>query len=229
VERGAASAALAELVADVPDDLVRQALTHASWTARRTQSYGRLAFLGDSVLGLAVANELFGRFPEDDIGRLTKIHNQAVSGSSCAEVARRLDLPRRLREVAADAGGVGLSVEGLLASERGLASVSEAIIGACYIVHGFDRTAGAVVAAFEPEIELALRSPVDFKSALQEVLASRGSRVTYEVVREAGPAHERRFEVVAKVDDEVVGSGGGRSKKAAEQEAAEQALKKMGG
>ena len=222
-------AALAELVQRLQAELLRQALTHASWTAQREHSYGRLAFLGDSVLGLSVADELFRRFPRDDIGRLTKVHNQTVSGRSCAEVARELDLPARLGEIASTHSGVGLSVEGLLTSERGLASVAEAVIGACYLTYGFDDTAAAVVGAFEPHIELALRSPVDFKSALQELLASRGARVSYDVVREAGPAHERRFEVVASVDGDVVGTGSGRSKKAAEQEAAERALKALDG
>jgi ribonuclease-3 len=224
-----AVAALAELIEGLSAEVVRQALTHASWTERREDSYGRLAFLGDSVLGLSIANELFRRFPRDDIGRLTKVHNQTVSGRSCAEVARALGLPERLTEVTATHSGQGLSVDSLLASERGLASVAEAVIGACYLTHGFERTAAAVVEAFEPQIELALRSPMDFKSALQELLASRGARVSYEVVREAGPAHERRFEVVATVDDEVVGKGAGRNKKAAEQEAAERALRDLGG
>jgi ribonuclease-3 len=224
-----AGAALARLVEELPAEVLRQALTHASWTDRREESYGRLAFLGDSVLGLSIANEVFRRFPSDDIGRLTKVHNQTVSGRSCAEVARSLGLPDRLREIEAARRGIGLSVEGLLASERGLASIAEAVIGACYLNHGFERTAAAVVEAFEPHIELALRTPVDFKSALQELLARRGARVSYEVVREEGPAHERRFEVVATVDGEVVGTGAGRSKKAAEQDAAERALIDLGG
>ncbi len=223
------SPGLAELVDTLPPELLSLALTHASWIDRRERSYGRLAFLGDSVLGLSIAEELFRRFPEDDIGRLTKVHNQTVSGRSCAEVARAIELPERLRRAGPAQAGVGLSVDGLLASERGLASVAEAVIGACHLTHGFERTAAAVVDAFEPHIQLALSSPVDFKSALQEVLARRGARVTYDVVRETGPAHERRFEVVATVDGEVVGTGTGRSKKAAEQEAAERALKQMGG
>ena len=73
-----------------------QALTHSSWADHRADSYGRLAFLGDSVLGLAVAEHLFRRFPRADIGRLTKIHGQAVSGRACAEVAEALGLPEML-------------------------------------------------------------------------------------------------------------------------------------
>ena len=81
-------------------------------------------------------------------------------------------------------------------------------------------------AAFSEQIELASETLLDFKSALQELLAREGARVTYEVIREAGPPHDRRFEVAATVDGEVIGSGEGRSKKAAEQAAAAEALER---
>ncbi len=92
-----AVAALAALIEELPDDLREQALTHSSWTERRVDSFERLAFLGDSVLGLAVATDVFARFPEVAAGGLTKIHNQAVSGVSCAEVGRQLGVPEMLR------------------------------------------------------------------------------------------------------------------------------------
>ena len=101
-----------------------------------------------------------------------------------------------------------------------LASVIEAVIGACYLHAGYERTAEAVVEAFAPEIEQALEHPVDFKSALQELLARRGAEVSYEVTGEEGPPHERTYTVVARVDGAELGSGSGRSKKHAEQEAA---------
>src|SRR5258705_9917737 len=91
---------LRELLDGLPLTLRRQALTHSSWTSHRADSYGRLAFLGDSVLGLAVAEHLFNRFPRADIGRLTKVHGQAVSGRACAEVAGDLGLPELIPEVA---------------------------------------------------------------------------------------------------------------------------------
>jgi ribonuclease III len=221
-----ASASLAELFADTPEELRRQALTHSSWVERRTDAYGRLAFLGDSVLGLSVAGSLYDRFPDADIGELTKILNQAVSGRSCAEVARRIGIADQLREAAPEEG-TGLPVETLLASERTVASVCEAVIGACYLAHGFESTAAATVDAFDPEIELATGTLLDFKSALQEQLARSGSTVSYAVVREAGPPHDRLFEVQARVGDEVLGNGRGRSKKAAEQAAAQEALDRI--
>jgi dsRNA-specific ribonuclease len=156
--RPADVSALARLIDDLPEELSRTALTHASWVEERTDSYGRLAFLGDGVLGLAVGEELFKRFPSADIGRLTKVHGHSVSGRACAAVA--------------------------VASETTL----------------------------------------DFKSTLQEELARRGASVTYEVVRETGPPHERWFEVTAAVADELLGRGSGRSKKDAEQAAAAEAL-----
>src|SRR5204863_9679498 len=87
------TASLAELFEDTPEELRRQALSHSSWVEKRTESYGRLAFLGDSVLGLSVATLIFQQDPNADIGDLTKILNQAVSGRACAEVAREMELP----------------------------------------------------------------------------------------------------------------------------------------
>jgi ribonuclease-3 len=215
---------LRELLEALPEDLQRQVFTHASWTDRRSESYSRLAFLGDSVLALAVTTYLFPRLDEDryGAGRLTKIRAQAVSGPSCREVAERLEVPERLRRAAPE--GVGQSAATLVETERVLASVIEAVIGAVYVENGYDRTADAVVEAFLPEIEEALENPVDFKSALQEGLARRGLTVSYDVVAELGPPHDRTFEVIAVVDGEEVGRGSGRSKKHAEQEAAQAAL-----
>jgi ribonuclease-3 len=219
---------LRELLEALPEDLQRQVFTHASWTDRRSESYSRLAFLGDSVLGLAVTTYLFPRLDEDryGAGRLTKIRAQAVSGPSCREVAENLEVPERLRDNAPE--GVGQSAATLVETERVLASVIEAVIGAVYLENGYDRTADAVVEAFLPQIEEALENPVDFKSALQENLARRGLVVAYEVTAELGPPHDRTFEVVALVEDDVMGRGAGRSKKHAEQEAARAALDALG-
>jgi ribonuclease III len=215
---------LRQLLDDLPLTLRRQALTHSSWVERRSDSYGRLAFLGDSVLGLAIAEHLFRSYPDADIGRLTKMHGQAVSGRACAEVAAALGVPELLRETEPEALEGGIEAESLLSSERALASVCEAVIGACYLHHGFEDTARATVAAFSGEVEIASERLLDFKSALQERLARNGSRVRYDVTGESGPPHDRVFEVTASVNGEVVGTGSGRSKKAAEQAAAEEAL-----
>jgi ribonuclease III len=219
---------LAELIAGLPDDLRRQALTHSSWSDVRTDSYERFAYLGDSVLALAVARGLVERFPDVDAGGLTKIHNQAVSGVSCAEVGRELGVPEMLRANEPEDMPVGIPAEVLLSGERPLPEATEALIGACFLAFGFDRVAAAVALAFEPRVEHAAETRIDFKSALQELLAQRRSVVSYEVTAESGPPHQRKFEVAAIVDSEQVGEGEGRSKKAAEQAAAEQALKRLG-
>jgi ribonuclease III len=220
------TASLAELFEDTPEELRRQALSHSSWVERRTQSYGRLAFLGDSVLGLSVAALLFSEHPDADIGELTKILNQAVSGRACAEVARGLELPEMLTE-RSPSDGEGLPVDTLLASERTLASVCEAVIGACYLAHGFELTSRAVTRAFADEIAQATSERLDFKSELQERLARSGEIVSYEVSSESGPPHDRRFEIRATVHGDQIGIGSGRSKKEAEQAAARAALENL--
>jgi ribonuclease III len=219
--------ALRRLLDSLPEALRRQALSHSSWVSHRAESYGRLAFLGDSVLGLAVAEHLFLRYPRSDIGRLTKVHGQAVSGRACVEVAEALALPALLRETAPEAPEGGIDAESLLSSERALASICEAVIGACYLHHGFQVTAEGTLAAFAKQIAVASETLLDFKSALQELLAREGARVRYEVTSEAGPPHARVFEVTASVEREVIGRGSGRSKKAAEQAAAEEALERL--
>jgi ribonuclease III len=224
---GQPESGLWELLDQLPPELGVSVFTHASWTARRSESYERLAFLGDSVLALAVTAYLYPRLEAERFGagRLTKIRAQAVSGRSCRAVAERLGLPERLRTAAPHEAGS--SVEALIATERVLASVIEAVIGACYLAFGYERTARAVVAAFEPEIEDALEHPVDFKSALQERLARRGELVSYAVVEEQGPPHDRLFSITASIAGVEVGRGTGRSKKDAEQEAAQAALEAL--
>jgi ribonuclease III len=214
---------LEDLLGELPDELRRQAFTHASWVGHRAESYERLAFLGDVVLSLAVSTHLFPRFERYGAGRLTKVRAQAVSGPSCARVALGLGVPDELR-AAAPEGTTGRSAEMLVGSERVLASVCEAIIGASFIAFGFDRTAPAVVESFGREIEEALEHPVDYKSVLQERLARRAEVVAYRTISEEGPAHDRLFIAVAEVGGEELGRGEGKTKKGAEQEAALQAL-----
>jgi ribonuclease III len=221
------AALLRELLDALPEDLVVPIFTHASWTSRRSDSYERLAFLGDSVLALAVTSHLYPRLEADRFGpgRLTKIRAQAVSGRSCRVVAERLGVPERL--AAAAPPGAASAALALVGTERVLASVIEAVIGACFLAFGYESTAAAVVEAFAPEIEYALEHPVDYKSALQERLARQGALVTYDVVEEEGPPHDRVFSVSAMIAGVEVARGRGRSKKDAEQEAAQVALEAL--
>src|ERR687896_2535340 len=174
--RGSKAESLEELLAELPGDLRRQAFTHASWVEHRSDSYERLAFLGDVVLSLAVSTHLYPRFERYGAGRLTKVRAQAVSGTSCANVARGLGVPDALR-AAAPEGTTGRSAEMLVGSERVLASICEAIIGAAYLAVGLERTAAATIQSFLAEIEESLEHPVDYKSVLQERLARRGGGV----------------------------------------------------
>jgi ribonuclease-3 len=221
---GRGVAKLHELLEQLPSDLLGPVFTHSSWTARRSDSYERLAFLGDSVLALSITAHLYPRLEAERFGagRLTKIRAQAVSGRSCRAVAERLGVPERLR--ASAPAGAASGLEALIGTERVLASVIEAVIGACYLAFGYETTAAAVVEAFVPEIEDALEHPVDYKSALQERLARRGALVSYAVVDEQGPPHDRTFSISATIEGAEVGRGTGRSKKDAEQEAAQSAL-----
>jgi len=218
---------LRELYESLPDDIARHALTHASWTDRRADSYERLAFLGDSVLGLAVTTHLWPLLDEEQFGagRLTKIRAHAVSGRSCRVVAERLQIPERMTALSPENTPANAQ---LVKTERVLASVIEAVIGACYLEFGYERTAPAVVDAFGPEIERALEEPTDYKSVLQERLAQRGQVVAYEVTAEQGLPHDRTFEVAARVDGEELARGSGKSKKDAEQAAAAVALDGLG-
>ena len=220
-------AALRALLDELPEQLAAPVFTHSSWTARRADSYERLAFLGDSVLGLAVTTHLYPRLEAERFGpgRLTKIRAQVVSGRSCKAVAERLDVPERLAAAAPPESAA--SVRALIGTERVLASVIEAVIGACYLASGYDATAAAVVDAFSPEIDYALEHQVDYKSALQELLARRGELVSYDVVEEQGPPHDRTFSIAAMIEGVEVGRGSGRSKKDAEQEAAQAALESL--
>ena len=226
----AAVGRLRELLDALPEPLARQSVTHSSWTERRSESYERLAFLGDSVLGLAVTTHLFPRLDADryGAGELTKVRAQAVSGRSCRLVAERLGLDERL-VAAAPRGASPAATASLAQTERVLASIMESVIGACYQHFGMERVAPAVVEAFAPEIERALDRPADFKSALQERLARRGDIVVYPVVATDGPPHDRRFEVAAMSGEHELARGAGRSKKDAEQATAQLALEGLAG
>lgn len=217
---------LRRLIEELPPERAEPVFTHASWAEERALSYERLEFLGDSVLELAVAGALFEEHPEFSEGRMAKIRSHVVSRASCAVVARHLGLGETLRERAR-----GLPDEELkrLARNRNvLAALLEAALGALYLEHGFARIRQPIVDAFRSRIEFALTSHVDAKTELQEALARTGKFVTYTVLEAKGPPHDRRFTSAAVVDGDEMGRGSGRSKKSAEQEAAREALQKLG-
>jgi ribonuclease-3 len=196
-----------------------KAFTHSSWATDRTLSYERLEFLGDSVLELAVAHELYRSYPDFSEGRLAKIRSHVVSRASCAVVANELGLGQKLADYAD-----GEEIQQLARNRNVLAALLEAVLGAVFLEHGFAAIEKAVIAAFSERIEYALTTHVDHKTELQEALARSGRQVVYVVLNAEGPPHERHFTCAAVVDGEQLGVGEGRSKKAAEQEAARGAL-----
>ncbi|HUK94752.1 MAG TPA: ribonuclease III [Gaiellaceae bacterium] len=213
-------------MAELPEERLANVFTHSSWATDRASSYERLEFLGDSVLELAIAQALYDRHPDFSEGRLAKIRSHVVSRASCAVVARELGLGAMLAERGADLA----PQEELLKLSRNrnvLAAVLEASLAALYLEHGFETIESAVVAAFEGRITYALTSHVDFKTELQEELARQGRQVAYTVRDVQGPPHDRTFTCAAVIDGEEIGVGVGRSKKAAEQAAAREALDRL--
>ncbi|HXG75949.1 MAG TPA: ribonuclease III [Gaiellaceae bacterium] len=207
--------------------MAEQVFTHASWADERAASYERLEFLGDSVLELAIARAVYDRFEHASEGRLAKIRAHVVSRQSCASVARELGLGERLVAHAGD-GIPRDELERISRSRNVLAAVLEAAIAALYLEHGFEAIEPAIVAAFSEKIEYARSSHVDYKTELQEALARSGRQVHYTVLEVEGPPHDRRFVCAAHVAGAQLGIGRGSTKKAAEQEAARQALEALG-
>jgi ribonuclease-3 len=213
------------LIDALPPERAAIAFTHSSWAADRTESYERLEFLGDSVLELAMAHELYARYPDFSEGRLAKIRSHVVSRASCAVVARELDLGARLSAQSGDLQAE--EIERLSKNRNVLAALLEAVLGALFLEHGFPAVEDAVVNAFAARVEYALTTYVDHKTELQEALARTGKQVSYVVLTAEGPPHDRHFTCAAIVGGEQLGVGEGKSKKAAEQEAAREALETL--
>jgi ribonuclease III len=174
------------------------------------------------VLELAIAGELYARFPDYSEGRMAKIRSHVVSRASCAVVAEEMGLGGLLLahapELPAD------EAERLARNRNVLAALLEAALAAVYLERGFEPIERAIVETFRGRIDYALTNHVDFKTELQEALARLGRSVVYSVLEVEGPPHERTFTAAANIDGAQAGVGQGRSKKEAEQEAAKQAL-----
>ena len=216
---------LRALIDGLPGDVREAVFTHSSWHPDRTRSYERLEFLGDGVLGLAIAHHLYRRLPDRPEGVLSRARAHAVSRESCAAVAEELRLGD---DLVARAAALGVAdATAVIESEAVRAALVEAAIGACYLQHGFEPVADAVVEAFRGRVEYALVEHVDFKTVLQEELARLDRSVTYVVAETSGPPHQRSYTSVAMVGGRELGRGSGSSKKASEQRAARQALEAL--
>jgi len=206
-------------------ELLRRALTHPSAVEEKDPSlyYERLEFLGDSILGFLIAENLFERFPTMPEGGMTRIKVSVVAGTVLSGVAEELGL--------VDALILGESERGT--GRRGLASALEntyeALVAAMFLDAGLDAARGWVMSTLGPLInEDAAFAPENPKSALQELVQSQGDVVTYRVESATGPPHDRVFTSVAQVAGTELGRGSGRSKKEAEAAAAQAALDRLG-
>jgi len=203
--------------------LAVRALTHPSYEHERACSgnYQRLEFLGDAVLGMAVAEELYQKYPEYDEGVLSRLRSQVANQDTLAETARGMGLGKYLRL------GKGEELSAGREKDSILADTLEALFAAVYLDGGLDRVRPLIIRFLGKAMELREARMIvnDPKSGLQELLSSRRlSSPVYRMVGESGPPHDRVFIFQALVDGVVVGEGEGRSKKAAQQAAAARAL-----
>jgi ribonuclease-3 len=209
--------------------LLEEALTHASSVRPAAQrrgaprrSYQRLEFLGDRVLGLAIAHLLIERFPDDAEGALTHRHVALVRKEALAGVAQAIGLGRWLQVAASEALSGGVLKPAMLAD------ACEALIGALYLDGGLEAAGGFIRRHWEPLIEAVRRPPRDAKMALQEWAQARGlERPTYRVVATSGPAHAMIFTVEVGLADQAPLTADGTSKRAAEQAAAGLMLERL--
>lgn len=208
--------------------LLRRALKHPSYVNEQPgegESNQRLEFLGDALLGMVVAQEVYKRNPDADEGTLTEIRSQVVRGRTLAVVARRLGLHEQLQL------GQGEAASGGRDRESNLAAVLEAVAGAVLLDRGYRMATGFVLRVLKSELDTVMSRGVtrDAKSLLQERVQRDGmGPPRYEVVAAEGPAHSRWFTVAVKVGEAVVGTGSGRRRVDAESEAAAAALAGLG-
>jgi len=197
--------------------LLIEALTHRSWCAEHGGvSNERLEFLGDAVLGLAVATRLYRLHPELPEGELAKIRAGVVSADALAEVARRIDLGRALRL------GRGEAASGGDGKESILSDAMEAVIGAVFLDGGQGRAFAVVDGLLDSAIDRAAEDPGvhDHKTRLQELVARHFDAPPRYLLTSEGPDHDRRFHAEVEIDGTSYGPASGTSKKRAEQAAA---------
>jgi len=210
--------------------ILRQALTHPSYVNEHPGETGgsnqRLEFLGDALVSLVVAWELYRRHPQLEEGALTDLRSDAVRGQTLAGVARRLKLGEHLLL------GQGESASGGHDRDSNLAAALEALVGAVLVDRGYRAAQRFALRVLRPELAQAGPStmPKDPKSQLQERVQSEGGAAPrYEVVDAEGPDHRRLFTVQVMVDGQVAGTGRGGRKVEAERQAAQDAMRRMEG
>ena len=205
---------LSELLPAAPKDvtLYNRALTHGS---TGQPDYQRLEFLGDRILGLVIADMLYHRYFDEAEGRLSHRLNALVSGATCAEIARIIDIPPHIRL------GKQARDDGAQQSDNVLGDVMEAIIGALYLDSGIDAARSMIERLWGPLLETANGAPKHPKSELQEWCTANGRKVPeYTITKKEGPPHAMRFEITVTVKGFDPVSASANSKQAAETAAA---------
>ncbi len=205
-------------------EILRAALTHASGAAKRVESNERLEFLGDSVLGLVVCDQLFRAHPNYLEGELTKIKSIVVSRRVCAKVARQLGLEECLI--------IGKGLMGAGVPRSLLSDVFESVTAAIYLDSGIESVRSFILRCMATEIQLAVEGFAggNYKSMLQHLVQREmGSSPVYLMVAEQGPDHSKSFRMAASVGGRCFSPAWGRNKKDAEQRAAGNALAELRG
>ena len=206
--------------------LLQNALTHSSYANERwhnsLQSNERLEFLGDSILGMVVAEYLYKTFPDRPEGELTRMRADMVCEQALAQIANRLDLGKHLLL------GNGEELSGGRTRASILADAVESVIAASFLDGGMEAAKRFVEQFVLCDVPVHKFHNEDYKTVLQELVQQRKSQVlTYELVGESGPDHDKRFTIAVRLNGEEIGRGTGSSKKRGEQEAARAALEKM--
>ncbi len=201
--------------------LLRRALTHRSYAfeAGGIHDNERLEFLGDAVLGLVVTDEIYNRLPDSAEGRLAKVRAAAVNTISLAEIARGVTIGDAVRL------GVGEEQSGGRDKDSILANTLEAVLGAVYLDDGIKAATVVVMGLFDQLLDdiVLRRESLDYKTSLQELTASALSLMPIYRLTDTGPDHAKTFTAEVVIGEEVLGTGVGRSKKEAEQGAAQEA------
>jgi len=205
----------------VNESLLATALRHSSWTAENEgfESNERLEFLGDSVIGFVVADTMFRRYPEFDEGKLTDLRKIVVNMNALARVATQLGLGEFVLLGRGEAAGGGREKSSILANAL------EAVFGAIYLDSDSVRVYAIISSLLSESIDEAISAlkQLDAKSQLQELSAKLGRTVPEYRVTDEGPDHAKIFFAAVYIGDEWMGAGSGRSKKVAEEQAAQQA------
>jgi ribonuclease-3 len=215
----------ARLGLEIRQELLELAFTHRSFAYENglTETNERLEFLGDSVLGLVVTEELYKRYPDLDESRLSPLRSGIVNMRALADIARTLELGQYMRI------GKGEEVTGGRDKNSLLADSLEALIGAIYLSNGFETSQKIVGQLISETMESAKDrgAGLDGKTSLQELAASRKITAPEYLITESGPDHDKTFVATAVVGGEAIATGEGKSKREAEQIAARIAYEKL--